>query len=204
MQPLFGSKIVCSEVDICDGKAVVDELGQATSCARLGECLECPEGMDCKGSRDLKLNLDAKTRSAALNRVEIFCSSYAYAETAACTSRVFCESHLDDMDCEHAPPELKAGFWSHSSQPLSVFKCKNELQCIGGKPTGSICAPGREGISCGFCMPNHFSDSPGQCTKCGDYDAIPGVIAMILLLFAIGALGWQMGRKINKSSKQVS
>ncbi|CAL1129696.1 unnamed protein product [Cladocopium goreaui] len=190
-------------VDICDGKAMVDELGQATLCARLGECLECPEGMDCKGSRDLKLNLDAKTKSAALNRVEIFCSSYAYADTAACTSRVFCESHLDDMDCEHAPPELKAGFWSHSSQPLSVFKCKNELQCIGGKPTGSICASGREGRSCGFCMPNHFSNSLGQCTKCGDYDAIPAVVAMILLLLAIGVLGWQMGRKISKSSKQV-
>lgn len=182
---------------------MVDELGQTTLCARLGECLGCPEGMDCKGSRDLKLNLDAKTKSAALNRVEIFCSSYAYADTAACTSRVFCESHLDDMDCEHAPPELKAGFWSHSSQPLSVFKCKNQLQCIGGKPTGSICASGREGRSCGFCMPNHFSDSLGQCTKCGDYDAIPAVVAMILLLLAIGVLGWQMGRKISKSSKQV-
>ncbi|CAK9112002.1 Metabotropic glutamate receptor 8, partial [Durusdinium trenchii] len=190
-------------VDICDGRPLVDELGQATWCARLGECLECPEGMICKGSRDLKLILDANTRAEALQRVEAFCSSYAFADTALCTSRVFCEANLDDVDCEHASPELKAGFWSHSSEPLSVFKCKNELQCIGGEPTGSICAQGRGGTSCGFCLPGHFPDSLGRCSPCAGSDVIPGAFALVAFLLAIIVLGWRMGQKLTKSSKQV-
>ncbi len=190
-------------VDICNGLALLDELGQATSCARLGECLECPEGMTCKGSRDLKRNLPLQTRAEALQRIEGFCSSYAFADTAVCTSQVFCEANLDDVDCEHALPELKPGFWSSSSDPLSVFKCKNELQCIGGDPTGFICARGREGTSCGFCMPNHFNDSLGQCTECQGHDVIPGAIALTLLLVAMGILGWRMQQKISQSSKQL-
>ena len=182
----------------CGTAPLVDELGDATPCARLGDCLECPEGMTCKGSRDLRLDHPP----AAKRRVEEFCSSYAFADTAVCTSRAFCEAHLDDPDCEHARPELKPGFWSDPTEPLSVFVCKNDVQCLGGVP-GSVCATNREGVSCGLCKPNHFADGLGECAECQGFDAVPGAIGFIALLIAIALLGWRTRQRISKSSKQA-
>ena len=69
--------------------------------------------------------------------------------------------------------------------------------------SGFVCANNREGASCGFCKPNHFSDGSGECAPCEAHDAIPGIIALTLFVVAIGVLGWRMGQKIKKSSRHA-
>ncbi|CAE7504109.1 unnamed protein product [Symbiodinium sp. CCMP2592] len=193
-------------VDTCEGEEKKDIFGVPMPCARLGRCQPCPEGMICRGARDIifkNTSLDKRPRRLqedAMQRVADFCSSFALTSLEECTSRTYCDINIEDLDCEHAPPELKPGYWSDPGKPLSVFKCIDTLQCRGGWP-GYVCAAGRQDIACGRCEDNHFPARLGSCQQCSADDTVPGLLATVAVAFLTLSFAAYMRMAFVRSSR---
>lgn len=185
-------------VDICGGTPRTDARGALRACAQLGDCVECPEGMICEGARDVANASD----SAVGERIAAFCSSYAFADTEACTSRVYCEANLEDTACDHAPPKLLPGYWSSPDDPLSVYTCASEFHCRGGPP-GEVCASGRRDVACGLCKANYHGGDQGTCIPCESTDMVPGILALTACVLVAIAVSIRMRSHLTKNSKAV-
>lgn len=191
--------------DSCNGGPKKDADGKPLRCAALGKCKECPEGMICKGGRDFQaskmaegrrlqsLTLTAKQRQ----RANDFCTSVA----GECDSRTYCSANPGDADCGPTEPELLSGYWSSAEEPLQVFKCLSKLMCPGGRPgSEGTCAEGRTGISCGYCLPDHFKGDQGRCDKCGGSDLWPVILGFLFMVGIIFGFYRYSKADISKSS----
>ncbi|CAE8726190.1 unnamed protein product [Polarella glacialis] len=201
--PSVGSPNGLYHVHTCGDGPLVLPNKKAARCALLGQCLGCPEGMVCAGGRDLLSPSQAAQRRlqsvvpAAVQRVEDFCSSFAYSLTQACDSRTYCVAFVEDSECGHAFPQLQEGYWSSPEAPLFVIKCQTRKECLGGLP-GS-CASGRYGFGCGVCLPNHFKSSGGTCEQCKGDDYVIICLCVVAAFGALAGLYKYMQADISKS-----
>eukprot|EP00927_Polykrikos_kofoidii_P057060 TRINITY_DN5116_c0_g1_i6.p1 TRINITY_DN5116_c0_g1~~TRINITY_DN5116_c0_g1_i6.p1 ORF type:complete len:1108 (-),score=119.93 TRINITY_DN5116_c0_g1_i6:125-3157(-) len=64
-------------------------------------------------------------------------------------------------------PELKAGYYSKPSNPMSIFRCHaivGASGCPGGAP--GTCGQGRVGLVCAKCPDSETADGDGACGTC--------------------------------------
>ena len=60
-------------------------------------------------------------------------------------------------------PFIQGGYYSTELEPLKVYKCRNRIQCPGGKP--QTCGGGLAGIACAECPPAQ-TWSGTSCEEC--------------------------------------
>ncbi|CAK9059196.1 unnamed protein product [Durusdinium trenchii] len=85
-------------------------------------------------------------------------------------------------------PVHQPGFWASdvSSCNFRVLRCRDELQCPGGRPLGE-CADGRQGLACNNCKANYFPQDSGTCAECTSVDLLPAILGgcIVLSLFLL-------------------
>jgi len=83
---------------------------------------------------------------------------------------------------------VQEGYYADSEEgslDLSVFTCWGDTDaCRGGRP-GSVCAPGREGISCSLCQDGLVPGANGSCVEC---EAVPAATLILIGLISLAAL----------------
>jgi len=76
------------------------------------------------------------------------------------------EQGLKDGTAPNGPdfvPVIVEGYYSTEWEPLKVYKCRNKIQCPGGKP--QTCGGGLDGIPCAEC-PAGQTWSGTTCEEC--------------------------------------
>eukprot|EP00435_Cladocopium_sp_Y103_P073637 s233_g44.t1 len=160
--------------------------GEYQDLSGASSCKKCAPGQTTlQGSRDIKdcvceAGTIAATTTSTGNLQTTNGSIHAGIETTKCLN---CSVGLL---CENDIALQLKGFWAvwgESSDSLSVFQCRDALQCPGGDV--GTCAAGREGRACGSCITGFAAQFDGTCAKCGGQSLWP---IIVMLLVVVGAL----------------
>jgi hypothetical protein len=81
-------------------------------------------------------------------------------------------------------PLVEAQYWTSKDEPLSVFRCTNELYCPGGDP--AACAKNAIGQACSMCKEEYYWSGNG-CTECSDADKSKAIFPVLpsFVLFVV-------------------
>eukprot|EP01012_Entosiphon_sulcatum_P016026 TRINITY_DN20992_c0_g1_i1.p1 TRINITY_DN20992_c0_g1~~TRINITY_DN20992_c0_g1_i1.p1 ORF type:complete len:1225 (+),score=161.71 TRINITY_DN20992_c0_g1_i1:73-3675(+) len=183
-QPLRG------QADCVECPAGTESLANSSTCSpcpvsqynnrSASRCSNCPP------------NTVSRTR-AATSLLQCECAPGYYSPALADGLGKGCIACPVGMDCSgggNDVPRTKAGYYTASNEPFSVFECLPQQSCAGGSggPLGNVsdtkCAEPYTGFVCADCYGEYYRSRKG-CTRCESAQHwFPPVIAVGLVLLA--------------------
>ena len=165
---------------------ILEVPGEYQDLSGASSCKKCAPGQTTlQGSRDIKdCVCEAGTVAAIANSTGNLRTTNGSIDAGIEATK--CLNCSAGLLCENDVALQLKGFWAvwgESSDFLSVFQCRDALQCPGGAV--GACATGREGRACGSCITGFAAQFDGTCAKCGGQSLWP---IIVMLLVVVGAL----------------
>mmetsp|Transcript_37688 Transcript_37688/g.94459 ORF Transcript_37688/g.94459 Transcript_37688/m.94459 type:complete len:976 (+) Transcript_37688:119-3046(+) len=159
-------------------------------------CLRCPEGVLCKGGRDVEI-LEGFWRGPNLVCPSDACKFDGECDPQSCYSPDAGDINETIAQCKRETSD-SAGLFCRVR--IMVHKCLPGVCLRGGN-----CTPGREGPVCSKCIDGMHETVRG-CTSCDNQSeqARAALLAMAILLFALGAILWASVGIMPESQKHES
>eukprot|EP00931_Biecheleriopsis_adriatica_P064365 TRINITY_DN39160_c0_g1_i1.p1 TRINITY_DN39160_c0_g1~~TRINITY_DN39160_c0_g1_i1.p1 ORF type:complete len:1422 (+),score=258.12 TRINITY_DN39160_c0_g1_i1:115-4380(+) len=159
-----------------------DERG-TTTCKRCekGSHMASEKASACVPCGKNQVTLESGADSSAL----CLCAEGSFMKPSA-GACVACPEGLECPAGLGEPLQLP-GFFAEvidkEARDYRVWSCRDKSEC-SSQAVGS-CPGGRQGRACNNCMDGYKPLDDGSCVKCGELDAIPGIVAFVVLLLIV-------------------